>query len=96
MANKRGGAMMHYVLGMILRDNDAEVLDDETPGKESYSFAGLVSAIAEGNRRFAKNPNIKQINIYEVFDGVKRASPQGRLGLVHTLFPVSGTGESTR
>lgn len=76
---------MQHILGTVLRDNAAEILDDETPGKTSYSLMGLQVAIMEGQKRMAHNPNIKCINIYEVFDGVHRISASGRYQLVYKL-----------
>jgi hypothetical protein len=46
---------MHYVLGTQYRGSRAELFDDETPGAESYSFAGLQTAISEGNKRMQQN-----------------------------------------
>jgi hypothetical protein len=77
---------MHHILGVLLRDNENEILDDETPGKTAYSLMGLQAAIFEGQNRMHQNPNIKRINIYEVFDGVRRMTADGgRYMLVYKL-----------
>lgn len=87
---------MQLVLGTVLYDNSAEVMDDDSLlGKESYSFMGLQAAIAEGQKRLKQNSGIKQINIYEIFDGVRRSSPQGRYGLVYKLLPDSAPRENS-
>jgi hypothetical protein len=78
---------MQHTLGMILYDNDAEVIDNDTPGKEPYLFMDLFAAMAEGDKRMKQNPNIKQINVYEVFDGVRRMTLDGgRYQRVHCLL----------
>ena len=76
---------MQHVLGMILRGNNAEVMDDDSLTNNPDLKMDLFSAMAEADRRMTQNPEIMQINVYEVFDGVKRISPQGRYGLVHML-----------
>lgn len=76
---------MQHIIGAVYRNNPAELIDDETLGRESYIFAGLQAAIVEGHKRFSANPDILKINIYQVLDGVKRASPQGRYILVQSI-----------
>ena len=76
---------MQHVLGMILGNSLTEVFDNDTPGDEPYSFMGLYAAMAEGDKRMRANPNILKINVYEVFDGKKRISSEGRYQLVHCL-----------
>jgi hypothetical protein len=83
---------MQLVLGTILKGNDAELFDDESPNAESYSFGGLQMAINEGSKRISQNPDIQQINIYEIFDGVRRASPHGKYAPVYTLFADNSSG----
>ncbi len=58
---------MQHIFGILLRDSDIEIIDDDTPPKGSYM--GLVTAIANGRKRMAQNPNIRQINIYRVIQG---------------------------
>lgn len=58
---------MQHIFGIILIDNDCEILEDESPGKGSYQ--GLQMAIFEGQKRIKQNPNIKQINIYSIKQG---------------------------
>lgn len=55
---------MQHIFGTILKDNDIEIIDDESPGKGTYM--GLQAAIFEGEKALKQNPNIKQINIYRV------------------------------
>lgn len=59
---------MHYILGIMLRDSDHEILEDETPANGNFTRT-LSALMAEGGRRIMQNPNIKQINIYEIKQG---------------------------
>lgn len=55
---------MQHIFSYILKDNDNEIIDDESPEKGSY--IGLQGAIFEGQRVLKQNQNIKQINIYRI------------------------------
>lgn len=58
---------MQHIFGILLRDSDMEILEDESPGKGSYM--GLVVAMREAQDRIKKNPKIRQINIYSIKRG---------------------------
>lgn len=68
---------MQHILGTILKDNDIEIIEDESPGKGSYM--GLQASIFEGQKILKQNPNIKQINIYRII--------QEQRILTYQLFP---------
>lgn len=68
---------MQHVLGTTLRNNRAEIIDDDALGKESYTLLGLFAAVEEAKRRIENNRDILKINVYEVFDGVKRMTLGG-------------------
>lgn len=77
---------MQHVLGMILRGNDAEIIDDDSLSGPKPVIMDLFSGMNEGHRRMIQNPDIVKINIYEVFDGVRRISATGKYQLVHQLI----------
>ena len=58
---------MQHIFGIILRNSDIEIMEDESPGKGSYN--GLHDAMIRGRNMGMKNPNIKQINIYSIKQG---------------------------
>lgn len=57
---------MQHILGVTFRDNEAELMDDDGPGTNAYSFMGLQRAISEAQKRMAHNSNIVSINIYRI------------------------------
>jgi hypothetical protein len=58
---------VHHIIGIILRDSNVEIIEDESPGKGSYM--GLHTAIANGRKMIMENPKIRQINIYRIIQG---------------------------
>lgn len=58
---------MQHVLGIILRNNENEIMESESP--EKSSFLGLQMAIMEAEKRLKQNANIKQINVYSIKHG---------------------------
>lgn len=65
---------MQHIFGIFLRGSDIEIIDDEDPLKNS--FAGLYMAMIDGRKRMMENPNIRQINIYQVIQGQRILSQQ--------------------
>jgi hypothetical protein len=61
---------MQKVFGIVLRDSDIEIMDDESP--EKVSLKSLQELIFEAEKRIKQNPNIKQINIYSLKQGGQR------------------------
>lgn len=58
---------MHYIFGIVFRDGDAEVIEDNTPGKGSLTV--LPAVIRKGHKMMDENPSIRRINIYHVIQG---------------------------
>jgi hypothetical protein len=52
---------MQHILGIILRNSDVEIMEDESPGKGSYM--GLTAVMNDARKMILQNHNIKQINI---------------------------------
>jgi hypothetical protein len=58
---------MQHILGIILRNSDVEIMEDESPGKGSYM--GLTAVMNDARKMILQNHNIKQINIYRIIQG---------------------------
>ena len=57
---------MQHILGVILRGNPAELMDDDNHGTNTYSFMGLQAAVSEAQNRLKYNPEILTVNVYRV------------------------------
>lgn len=87
---------MHHVLGILLYDNENEIIEDESPGKGSYK--GLDFTIIDAKKMMRQNPKIRQINIYRAdriyrgFSGELSNVQEPRV-LVQTLYAENESKE---
>jgi hypothetical protein len=75
---------MQHILGIVLKDNDVELFDADII-KKSYELMGLKAAIIEAQKRKLQNPNVIQVNVYKVHNGVRSISSKGVHELVYRL-----------
>lgn len=59
---------MQITFGLVMFDNDAEVMEDNTPGKGS--FDALFMEEKRALKMLEQNPRIRQVNIYQAIQEI--------------------------